>query len=184
MKALSCERRTVHLPSHITDLLLKIHRASEELEQELERPPVTEQIASSLEVSILAVRTAIDSSQEIQSLDEPLGTIDEGEFRLMDVLEDTEEEEPLELVEQTTEKQDIRQSLHELKPRGFEVIQRYYGLDGDPEGNLAEIGRELHLSRERVGQIKDKALSRLRQKYRSRHISFYSEDEEELAGSG
>ena len=180
LKALSGERRTVHLPGHITDLLHKIHRASEELEQELERPPITEEIASRLDVSIRAVRTAMDSSQEIQSLDETLGTSDEGEFRLMDVLEDTEVDEPLDLVEQTTEKQEVRQSLHELKPREFEVIQRYYGLDGDPEGNLAEIGRELHLSRERVRQIKDKALSRLRQQYKSRHVSYYCEEEEEL----
>ena len=139
LKALSGERRTVHLPGHITDLLLKIHRASEE--HELERPPVTEEIASRLDFSIRAVVTEIDSSQEIQSLDEPLGTGDEGEFMLVDVLEDTEVEEPLELVEQTVEKQDVSQSLHELKPqssRSFRDTMAWMAIPREIWRKLAE----------------------------------------------
>ena len=117
----------------------QIHRASED--HELERPPVTEEIASRLDVSIRAVVTEIDSSQEIQSLDEPLGTGDEGEFMLVDVLEDTEVEEPLELVEQTMEKQDISQSLHELKPqssRSFRDTMAWMAIPREIWRKLAE----------------------------------------------
>ncbi|MDA0748767.1 MAG: sigma factor-like helix-turn-helix DNA-binding protein, partial [bacterium] len=153
------------------------------LQKELERQPLAEEIAARLDVPLQAVRQALVNSQDVHSLDEELGSSEDGEYCLMDILADRETEQPLDIVERLAERTEIQQSLNDLKPREVEILRRYYGLDGVPEGSLAEIGREMDLSRERVRQIKDIALSRLRLRFETQDYTWDQGEEIELVAS-
>ncbi len=166
LKALAREQHPVHVPGHIQDLLNKIHRASRDLQQELERPPRVEEIASRLGEPVQTVGLAVSSDREVCSLDEQVETFQEGEFRLIDRIEDPELAGQLDALDRLGQEEEAGRLLETLEGREAEVVRRYYGLDGDGGDNLAEIGRALDLSRERVRQIKSSALRRMRQQHR------------------
>jgi DNA-directed RNA polymerase sigma subunit (sigma70/sigma32) len=155
------ESHLIHLPSHVVELLSKINRVSRELQQTLQRIPQAEEIAESLGVTPESVKFAMANDREVQSLDvDPLASQNTG--TLLDRLAAIDlfaEPDSAELIEQA---QEVDKLLHGLNSREAEVVRRYYGLDGEGGGNLAEIGRAMDLSRERVRQIKVMALKHLR----------------------
>ena len=161
LKALACAQNLIHVPAHVQDLQGKIHRVSGSMHQKLERSPSVGEIADQMGEQEQTIRFAVSSTQTLHSLEEKDPFHLEKIKSLLDILEDPSGAQSD--VFQRLEQEDlVNQMMSGLKSREAEVVRRYYGLDGKGGNNLAEIGRALNLSRERVRQIKWMALERLR----------------------
>ena len=168
LKALDQEHHLVHVPGHILDMQHKIHRASRELLQDLERPPRVEEIASRLEEPVQAVGHAVSSNQIVRSLDEEVETFLEGEYRFIDRFKVPEGSQQPDTLDRLGREEEVHQLMEHLTGSEAEVVRRHYGLDGAGGDNLAAVGRSLGLSRERVRQIRSSALRRMRQQHQNR----------------
>ncbi len=164
LKALSGEQHLIHLPGHMVDLLSKVQRVARDLQQQLERVPTPIEIAEQMEESVTQVQLALESNRDVCSYDD-IGS--EQDCSLLDKIPDPGAEDMLEPVEQIGQAEEVDLLLSSLTQREADVVRKYYGLDGLGGDNLAEIGRELDLSRERVRQIKTSALKHLKVRARS-----------------
>ncbi|MCH8838911.1 MAG: RNA polymerase sigma factor RpoD/SigA [Candidatus Marinimicrobia bacterium] len=171
LQSLSEHSRMVRVPLNRQGDITKIVKAAEELEHQYERPPLVEEIAKHVSKLPHEVAHTIQISRRHQSLDMPFSDTDSNS--LMDVIPDPQVREPdAELVHDSL-KQEIRSALDTLKNRERDVIKMYFGIDQDYALTLNEIGEEFHLTRERVRQIKEKAIRRLQHKSRSTQLRPY-----------
>jgi len=159
MLALSEHARIVRLPMNKIGSLAKINKAFAQLEQEYEREPNEAEIAETLEMSLEDVADAIRASDKHLSLDELITKTENGSF--LDLL--PAEETQIEEHSLTSEflKREIERALKSLAPREAEILRMYFGLNTDKTMTLQEIGEHFNLSRERVRQVRDKAIRRL-----------------------
>lgn len=150
--------RLVRLPVHLGDLLGQVSRATARLEQQLGREPTPEEIARTLELPTEDVQNAIAHSAEPASLD---AEVTENGGSLGDLVGDdgTSVEERVEAHER---QEWLDEALDQLEPRERAIVSRRFGLDGDKPETFAEIGRSVGLSKERVRQIQEEALRKLR----------------------
>ena len=163
VRALGAHDKLVHLPAHVQDLIRKVQRTANELHEEKEQYPAIDEIVERSGEPEKRVRMALENIQELESLDQSVDGFDDPERRLAGDLHDPAKEPPT-VLEQLEADDQVGSLLTELSDRESSVIRRYYGLEEGGEGNLAEIGRSMDLSRERVRQIKSSALRRLRKK--------------------
>ncbi|MBD1821361.1 RNA polymerase sigma factor SigC [Cyanobacteria bacterium FACHB-DQ100] len=172
-RAIATQSRTIRLPVHITEKLNKIKKAQRKISQEKGRTATIEDIAVELEMSPPQVREVLLKVPRSVSLETKVGK--ERDTELGDLLE-TEEVTPEETLMRESLRRDLLQLLADLTTRERDVIQMRFGLgsDGQPY-SLAEIGRALELSRERVRQIEAKALQKLRQPKRRNRVRDYLE---------
>jgi RNA polymerase primary sigma factor len=171
MQALAEQSRTVRLPLNRVSSLNKISRATAELEQKFEREPTAEELATVLEMSESEVVDNKQLSGRAISMNAPLK---EGEDNsLLDLLSDKEGETPDQELVFNSLKQEISRSLSTLSVREADVIISYFGLNGTQALTLEEIGDKFSLTRERVRQIKEKAIRRLRHNIRSKLLKTY-----------
>ncbi len=171
LQALAEQSRIVRLPLNRVGALHKIGRASSELEQEFGREPSADEIADELDMTEHEVMDTLKISSRHLSLDAPFS---EGEDNsLLDVLSDGIQPLPDENLMTNALKEDIRRALDTLSKREAKVISLYFGLDGKQALTLEEIGVRFKLTRERVRQIKEKAIRRLRHASRSRLLRTY-----------
>ena len=158
--ALAENSRLVYLPLNQVNNLTKIHRFLSDFAQKNERTPSNEEIAEALDIDVEKVKTIMQSSGRPTSMDAPLAD-DEGSC-LLDLLQSRDgsnTERDLITGSLITE---VSSAVKKLPERERKVVEMFFGLNG-PEMNLEDIGRELHLSRERVRQLKEKALKLLRE---------------------
>ena len=161
MQALAEQSRIVRLPLNKVGLTNRISRAFSHLEQEYERTPTLEEIAIYLEVDVEEVDSAMSVAKRHVSMDSPIGTDDEG--TLMDVMENNNAEAAdKQIMFRDSLRQEVQRSLTVLTPRQKEVICYFYGIGVSEAMSLEDLGLRYHLTRERVRQIKDKALDKLR----------------------
>ena len=161
MQALAENSRIVRLPLNKVGLTAKISKAFAHLEQELERPPTVEELASYLNADPDEIAATMNVAARHISMDSPLGEGEEATF--MDVIENKNAESVDKKIDYTDSlAYEVERSLSILTPRQKEVICLVYGLGGNDPMSLEEIGERYMLTRERVRQIKDKALSKLR----------------------
>lgn len=173
LQALAEQARIVRLPLNKIGTINKLNKAFSELEQKLERPPSAEELAEELEISADEVRQSLANTGRHVSMDAPLSEGDESSSSMYDVLPNTYMNSPeIELVQDSLRK-DIERSLSTLTVRESEVIRLYYGLNGKHPLTLEEIGEQFDLTRERVRQIKEKAIRRLKHTSRSRMLKSY-----------
>jgi RNA polymerase nonessential primary-like sigma factor len=171
-RAIATQSRTIRLPVHITEKLNKIKKAQRKISQEKGRTASIDDIALELEMTPAQVREVLLRVPRSVSLETKVGT--DKDTELGDLLE-TEEVSPEELLMRESLHRDLQQLLADLTSRERDVILMRYGLgDGHPY-SLAEIGRALELSRERVRQIEAKALQKLRQPKRRNRVRDYLE---------
>ncbi len=171
LQALAEHSRIVRLPLNRVGTISKITKKAEDLEKTNERTPQQDEIANSLEMNAEDVSNAIRISRRHQSLDQPF---QDGEKNaLIDVIGDENQDTPDQDLMGSSLKQEIRESLNTLKDRERQVIQMYFGIDREYSLTLNEIGDEFNLTRERVRQIKEKAINRLRHKTRSERLRSY-----------
>lgn len=174
LQALAEQARIVRLPLNKIGTINKINRAYSELEQKYERPPSAEELAEFLEVTPEEVRQSLANTGKHLSMDAPLSESDESSSSMYDVLpNDYANSSPeRELVTESLRK-DIERSLSTLTSREGEVVRLYYGLNGRYPLTLEEIGEQFDLTRERVRQIKEKAIRRLKHTSRSKMLKSY-----------
>jgi RNA polymerase nonessential primary-like sigma factor len=172
-RAIATQSRTIRLPVHITEKLNKIKKAQRKISQEKGRTATIEDIASELEMTPPQVREVLLRVPRSVSLETKVGK--EKDTELGDLLE-TDDISPEDTLMREALRRDLQQLLADLTTRERDVIQMRFGLgsDGQPY-SLAEIGRALDLSRERVRQIEAKALQKLRQPKRRNRVRDYLE---------
>ena len=171
LQALAEHSRIVRLPLNRVGTISKITKTAEKLEAEVERSPNEEEIGRNLEMTRDEVIDAMKISRRHHSLNAPFRDGDKNS--LIDVIEDTAQIDPDEPLMAESLKDEIRQSLDTLKDREQQVIKMYFGIDRDYALTLNEIGEEFNLTRERVRQIKEKAIRRLRHRSRSKTLRTY-----------
>ena len=171
LQALAEHSRIVRLPLNRVGTISKITKTAEKLEAEVERSPNEEEIGRNLEMTTDEVTDAMRISRRHHSLNAPFRDGDKNS--LIDVIEDDGQIEPDEPLMAESLKDEIRQSLDTLKERERQVIKMYFGIDRDYALTLNEIGEEFSLTRERVRQIKEKAIRRLRHRSRSKSLRTY-----------
>lgn len=172
LQALAEQSRIVRLPLNKVGSLNKINKAFSSLEQEYEREPSPEEIAEVLDINIDEVRTTLHVSSKHVSMDAPFVSGEENS--LLDVLEDTNMDKVdsrLEYYESL--KDEIQRSLATLTERQKHVLELYFGIGDGHSMSLEDIGDRFALTRERVRQIKDKAINKLRVTSRSKHLKEY-----------
>ena len=172
MQALAEQSRTVRLPLHKVGLLYKISKASRMLQQGQADDPNPEDIAKELDVPVEDVREPMMSGRALRSLDATFK--EEEDHSLLDVLPDDSQESPENLVLRGCMRGKIESALGSLVGREAEIIRLYFGLDGEEPMTLDKIGLRYGLTRERVRQIKEKALHRLRHPSRCDQLRTYS----------
>jgi RNA polymerase primary sigma factor len=171
LQALAEHSRIVRLPLNRVGVISKIKKEAEALEKQFERSPLQDEIADCLDMDHNEISDAIRISKRHHSLDAPFN--DQEESSLIDVIEDDSAESPDRDLMEESLKKDIKEVLNTLKDRERDVIKMYFGIDQEYALTLNEIGEEFNLTRERVRQIKEKAIYRLSHKSRSSKLRSY-----------
>jgi RNA polymerase sigma factor, sigma-70 family len=161
----------VRLPLNRVGALNKIGKAYNSLEQEYEREPNSSELAKELQMNVEEVAEALKISGRHISMDAPFTQGEEN--RLLDVIENQEHPAPDHLLMSESLKAEIERILSTLSEREAEVIKFYFGLNKEHSLTLEEIGERFNLTRERVRQIKEKAIRRLRHASRSKNLKSY-----------
>jgi RNA polymerase primary sigma factor len=173
MQAIADQSRMVRLPLNRVGAITKIGKAAGKLEQELERKPNSEEIAKELEMKSEDVAYALKHAGRHISVDAPFTQGDDNKNSLLDVLSNKEQPSPdLNLMGESL-KSEIERSLSTLTDKEATVIKLYFGFNTEYTATLEEIGEILNLTRERVRQIKEKALIKLRRSSRSKNLKVY-----------
>src|SRR5690554_1096706 len=171
LQAIAEQSRIVRLPLNQVGSLSKISKAFSKLEQEYEREPSPEELADNLETTVDKVSDTLSNSGRHVSMDAPF--VQGEENTLLDVLENHDPDTDSTLIDESLS-EEIKRSLATLTEREREIIILFFGLSGvNHQLSLEEIGEKFNLTRERVRQIKDKALQRLRHTSRSRILKSY-----------
>ena len=171
LQALAEQSRIVRLPLNRVGALNKIGKAYSSLEQEFEREPSPEEVASELSMDVVDISDAMKISGKHVSVDAPFSQGEEN--RLLDVLENDEMPAPDKSLMTESLKDEVNRALSSLPEREAEVVRLYFGLNEDHSLTLEEIGERFNLTRERVRQIKEKAIRRLRNTTRSKNLKAY-----------
>jgi len=172
LQALAEQSRIVRLPLNKVGLTNRISKAYQQLEQQFEREPTPEELAEVLNIEIDEVSSAINVATRHVSMDSPL--LDGDENTLMDILENPNAEKTDFKVDHCESlKKEVERSLETLSQRQKEVVRYFFGIGIDSPLSLEDIGHKFNLTRERVRQIKDKAINKLKSTHRSKLLKVY-----------
>ena len=171
LQALAEQSRIVRLPLNKIGSINKINKAYAVLEQKFERPPTAEEIADMVELSITEVKQSLKNTGRHVSMDAPL--IEGEDSNLYDVMGSEDSPNPDAQLMLESLREEIRRALDTLTAREADVVSSYFGLNAGHAMTLEEIGEKFDLTRERVRQIKEKAVRRLKQTSRSKILKTY-----------
>jgi RNA polymerase primary sigma factor len=172
-RAISDQGRTIRLPVHMTDSITRYRRTVAQLTQELGRPPQPEEIAEALSVAPEKVEQIMRAAHRTISLDKPVG--EEDEASLGDLIADMVSKSPAEVAEESMLERDVAKVLETLNPRERLVLQLRFGLGNGTPHTLAEVGEQLAISRERVRQIENEAVRKLRRAGLQRLAAYHAD---------
>jgi RNA polymerase primary sigma factor len=161
-RALSDQSKTIRIPVHATDKLLHIRRTATKLEGELGREPTAEEIGDELDIPAKQVQQLQTAAIRPTSLDAPLG--DDDSNRIADIIADERATSPYQDLEDKTNADMVRQVIGILDAREKTILRYRFGLDGGGEKTLEEVGEKFGVTRERIRQIQNVALRKLRKK--------------------
>lgn len=160
-RALSNQSKTIRLPVHVGDKLLHLRRAEARLHQELGRPPSDEELSSELGLSLQNITQYRAAAMRPVSLDAPIG--DDDSASIAEVVADDQATTPAQNLQDKTDQALIGEILPQLDERERQIIRARFGLDGQEEKTLEEIGLTFGVTRERIRQIQELALAKMRQ---------------------
>ncbi|MDQ2716691.1 MAG: sigma-70 family RNA polymerase sigma factor [Chloroflexota bacterium] len=163
--------RTVRLPVYIMEEVMRVKRMTRQLYQETGREPTPENIGERLGMTAERVNELLIWAEKVFSLDAPLS--EEEENTLGDIIEDVRERGPMELTDRKLLHEEIRKVLGQLTTRERQVIELRFGLIDDHDHTLEEVGKKLKVTRERVRQIEERAIRKLRHPQASRILKDY-----------
>lgn len=167
-RALGDQSRTIRIPANMIELLSKVKKASAELTQKLGRQPSDKEIAQHMGIELDKVQTVMDLAQATTSLDTPVD--DEGETSMGDLIADHSAENPLANIIKEANSQIIEAILDTLGAREAEILKMRFGIIGDKAMTLEEVGAHYGLSKERIRQIENKAIRKLRNPARAKML--------------
>ena len=170
-RAIADQARTIRIPVHMVETINKLIRISRQLLQELGREPTPEEIAEEMDMPVERVREILKISQEPVSLETPIG--EEEDSHLGDFIQDDNVPVPADAAAFTLLKEQLVEVLGTLTEREQKVLRLRFGLDDGRARTLEEVGKEFHVTRERIRQIEAKALRKLRHPSRSRKLKDY-----------
>jgi len=173
LQALAEQARIVRLPLNKIGTINKINKAYSELEQRFERTPSAAELAEFLDCSIKDLQESLKNNGRHVSMDAPLKEGDDSSSSMYDVLPNDSLPGPERTLVVESLRKDIERSLATLTAREGDVVRLYFGLNGKHPLTLEEIGERFELTRERVRQIKEKAIRRLKHTSRSRMLQSY-----------
>jgi RNA polymerase primary sigma factor len=159
-RAIADKGRTIRIPVHMVEKLNKVVHVERQLVQSLGREPSPEEIAKELDCTTREVRDILRMSQQPISLEKPIG--EEEESELGDFVEDQTAVSPFELASENLRRENVQRALQALPPREREVIEMRFGLTGGRPRTLEEVGRAFNVTRERIRQIENQSLKKLR----------------------
>lgn len=171
LQALAEQSRVVRIPLNRVGILNQLNRTFASLEQKFQREPSAEELAEVMEIEPDEVLETVQMGTRQISINAPF--VQGEENGLLDVLEDNSEKTPDSGLIVNSLRQDVLQSLSTLTPRESDIISLYFGINNIPAMTLEEIGLKFNLTRERVRQIKEKGIRRLRQTSRSKILKHY-----------
>jgi RNA polymerase sigma factor (sigma-70 family) len=160
-RAIAQQERTVRLPVHLVEDVNRMRNVTRQLTRELGGDPEPDQVAAALGVTVERVNELIRWSQDTVSLDTPIG--DDGDTNLGDLVADSDEPSPEDVVLAGMERQRIEMMLNHLDERSAGIVKARYGLEDGREHSLTEVAHRFHLSRERIRQLEIQALARLKE---------------------
>ena len=164
-RALSNQSKTIRLPVHIVDKVHKLNQAVQRLTERLGREPTDLELSKVLEIPRAKVASLRKLGVSPVSLDAPIG--DEDDSRFGDIVQDEGAMTPYELLRVKTARQEIREHVKYLAPREAEILTMRFGLDGQLPRTLEQVGKKFKVTRERVRQIQEIALRKLRRRVES-----------------
>lgn len=170
-RALADQGRTIRVPVHMNDRIRRVYGVAQSLEQELERKPNPEEIAREMNLSTPQVKQALQASRQPLSLEKPVG--EEGDSELGQFVEDDRVPDPVEEATRFMLREDVEELLHSLTPREERILRMRYGLGGTKRHTLKQVGKKFGLTRERIRQIEQEALRKLRHPRRSGKLRNY-----------
>lgn len=171
LQALAEQSRIVRLPLSRIGALNRIGKAYSNLEQEFEREPNADEIAKELDMDSADIADTLKLSSRHVSMDAPFTQGEENS--LLDVIQNELQPSPDHILMDESLKEEIERALSTLSEREAEVVKLYFGLCNETSLTLEEIGERFNLTRERVRQIKEKAIRRLRHTSRSKNLKAY-----------
>jgi len=160
-RAIADQARTIRIPVHMVETINKLTHAQRRLVQELGREPLVEELAAEMEMDVKKVRHILKISQDIVSLEAPVGT--EEDSKLGDFIEDDEALSPSDATNRQIIKENIHEMLQYLSPRERKIIEMRFGLKDGVGHTLEEVGHEFNVTRERIRQIEAKVLQKLKE---------------------
>ncbi len=163
--------RIVRLPVYIMEEVMRVKRMTRQLYQEVGREPTPEMIGQRLDMTPERVSELLIWAEKVFSLDAPLS--EEEENTLGDIIEDVRDHGPMEATDQQLLREEIRRALNLLTTRERQVIELRFGLVDDHDHTLEEVGKKLKVTRERVRQIEERAIRKLRHPQASRVLKDY-----------
>lgn len=173
LQALAEQSRIVRLPLNKIGSINKINKAFSKLEQEFEREPSADEIAEILDLPESDVKESMKNTSRHVSMDAPIPNGDDENRNMYDVMTGDDNPSPEEGLMHESLRREIERSLSTLTSREADVIKLYFGLSGAHAMTLEEIGEKFDLTRERVRQIKEKAIRRLKHTSRSKILKSY-----------
>jgi len=158
-------RRMVRLPENVVDQVMKMRRTRQSLYQILGRWPTPEELAGEMELPLKTIRMLEEAGSDVVSLDQPVrGKEGEEETQLSELIEDTEALSPNQITQREIVRSEIRSAVGSLPPREKKILELRFGLGDKRPFTLEEIGENFGISRERVRQLQNVALARLRKR--------------------
>ncbi len=167
-RAIADQARTIRIPVHMVETINKVIRVSRQLLQELGHDPTPEEIAEEMNMPVDKVREILKIAQEPVSLETPIG--EEEDSHLGDFIPDEDASEPSEAASFTLLKEQLVEVLSTLTPREEMVLKLRFGIEDGRTRTLEEVGKQFHVTRERIRQIEAKALRKLRHPSRSKKL--------------
>ena len=159
-RALANQSKTIRLPVHLVDKISKMRRVAMKLQEEFGREPTDEELAEELGISAARVGQMRTAAIRPASLDAPIGDDDSNNFS--EVVQDENADTPYEHLEEKTVTKMLQEMVKTLDPREATILRYRFGLDGGSEKTLEEVGQKFGVTRERVRQIQNIALNKLR----------------------
>ena len=173
LQALAEQSRIVRLPLNKIGSINKINKAFARLEQEYDREPSADEIGVVLDLSPQDIKDAMRNAGRHVSMDAPFASSDESTSNMYDVLQSEDSPSPENALISESLRKEIERALATLTSREADVVRLYFGLNGEHAMTLEEIGERFDLTRERVRQIKEKAIRRLKHTSRSKLLKTY-----------
>ena len=171
LQALQENSRMIRLPGNKIGVLSKMNKIKSRLEQQLERQPTNDELSEELDIDAQQCETIAECNRQIVSLDDAVSK--RSDLHIIDFIEDPESINPEDEIASETLNGDIQEALDSLSQKESTILKLYFGIGSGRPQTLEDIAKRFHLTKERVRQIKERSLTKLRHKSRSKNLRVY-----------